>query len=313
MDLQTKVLYIFVDLILPMVIGFLFKQQHYLSEASFDTMIKVSMFLLYPVLSVLTFWVLPLSLEFIWLPILGVVMAVVGGAVAWWQARKKFADPKEIGGYIIAAILSNILTLGGLCVYILYGERAYAYTNLMQLLQTVIVFLFCYPLAQYYRSQSDHTPTQKAALLSVLFHRNQLPVLGLLMGIGLYLSGLERPAWIGAAVDPLVHISAWAALVPVGYSVMLSKIKEYGRVVADMVWIKFLVIPLITSLAAWFVIDDKVAFQSVIILSATPTAVSAVIAAKINEINVHVTMAAFIITTVLFLGVVFPVLFLFLS
>lgn len=313
MDLQTKVLYIFLDLILPMGIGFLLKQQQYLSEDFFDRMIKLSMFLLYPLLSVLTFWVLPLSLEFIWLPILGVVMVVVGGAVAWWQASKKFADPKEIGSYIIAAMLSNILTLGGLCVYILYGERGYAYTNLMQLLQTVILFLFCYPLAQYYRSQSDNTPAQQTTLFSVLFHRNQLPVLGLIMGIGLYLSGLERPAWIAATVDPLVHVSAWAALVPVGYSIMLSKIKEYGRAVADMVWIKFLVIPLVTSMAAWFVIEDKVAFRSVIILSSTPTAVSAVIAAKINDINVHVSMATFIITTVLFLGVVFPLLFLFLS
>ena len=52
---------------------------------------------------------------------------------------------------------------------------------------------------------------------------------------------------------------------------------------------------------------------SLFILAATPTAINAVVAARLYHLAVDLTVAAFLVTTLLFLIAVYPALFLFLS
>lgn len=77
-------------------------------------------------------------------------MSVIPGILAYPWAKKKYKNSIDQGSFILAAVLSNLLTLGGLAVFILYGEVGYAYTQLVVLFGNIVLFMVCFPLAQYF-------------------------------------------------------------------------------------------------------------------------------------------------------------------
>ena len=74
--------------------------------------------------------------------------------------------------------------------------------------------------------------------------------------------------------------------------------------------IKCIITPLLTLLIAGSVIGDAVAFRTLILLAAQPTAVNAVIAMKLFGLNLHLSVAAFVLSTAVYLCLVFPTIFL---
>lgn len=308
MDLKIKLLYFAVDLLVPISLGYLFSRKGWFSEKFFNSMVNYNMLLLYPLLSILSFWVLPFSLELLWLPVFGVLLCLIPGVIAYFTVKNKFSNMNDTGSYIISAILSNLGTLGGLCVFILYGETGFAYTQLVVLLQVVVIFLICYPLASYYHhsGQNANTPLPYSQLF---LNRNQLPVVGFGIGFLLYYLNIPRPAILGDIFNPLVHISAWTALIPVGHSIKFSAIHKYYSSTLDLVPIKFIATPLLTYVIAQLVFTDPIVIHSVLILACMPTAISAVMVVKIHDLNIHIANASFILTTALFLVVMYPLIF----
>jgi len=70
--------------------------------------------------------------------------------------------------------------------------------------------LGCFPTARYYQHQGSgqEGPALPLSFSALFFTRNQLPVLGLAIGLLLCLKGVPRPAIFGSLVNPLIHISA---------------------------------------------------------------------------------------------------------
>lgn len=308
MDISQKFLIFVADLLFPLAIGYWCKQNKRFNEAFFSRMITLNVLVLYPILSVLSFWVMHLNSELIWLPFLGIFTSIIAGLIAYPRARAKYASGLDQGSYILSAILSNQLTLGGLCVFIMYGETGFAYVQLIVLFYNLVTFLFCYPLAQYYR-QRNSLDGPGLSLKAILLNRNQLPVLGVFVGIFLYASGLSRPPWANEIFDPLVHIAAWTALIPVGYSAVFTEMKKYWRDMIDLSFIKFLVTPICTLLLGKLFIQDPIVLNTLVVVASTPTAINAVITVRLHDLNIHIAMAAFVLTTALFLFIVYPSLF----
>lgn len=311
LDITSKIIVSSLDLLLPIAVGYLLKHQSYLRDGFFNKMILNNILVVYPLLSFLCFWVLPLSHELIWLPVMGILMGLVPGIIATWRSRHKYSSPLDQGGYVMSAVLSNLGTIGGLCVFLLYGETGYAYQQLVVLSQYILMFMFCYPLAQnYYEKSQGNSHGNQVSIRSVLFSRNQLAVIGILLGVVLQLAEVPRPDAFSGVSSFLVHLGAWTALIPVGYSMDFARIRAHYRELADLAVIKFAISPLILYLIALFLIDNEIMRYSLLILSFTPTAVNAVITARLYQLNLHLTMAAFILTTLLFLIIIYPLLFL---
>lgn len=315
MDIKVKLAYIFVDLLLPLMLGYIARRRRLLSEKFCNTLIVINILGCCTALSVLSFWVLPLSLELIWLPWFGIVFSLIPGIVAYLFFAKKYKNGLDKASYLVSALLSNIGTLGGLCAFILYGETGFAYSQIVALMQNLVMFLFCFPLAQYYQQQSGQgdSEIQKITLSSLFLNRNQLPVVGLAVGMMFYIGGVPRPAILGEIFNPLIHISAWMALVPVGYSIKFSAMKQYYGSISDLVPIKFIVTPLIGYFIARQVFNDHVLLGTLLVLASVPTGINAVVTARLYNLNVHVSGAAFVLTTAIFLVIVYPILFFWLS
>jgi predicted permease len=310
MDVRLKLVYIFIDLLLPLMLGYFFRHKQYLSEKNCDRLIVFNILVISTALSILSFWNLPLTWELIWLPCFGILLSIIPGATAYLISKNKYDSSLEKGSYLASAILSNTGTLGGLCAYIIFGEAAFAYTQIVGLIQNLVLFLFCFPMAQYYKQQSCcEQEKQKLTFASLFLNRNQLPVVGLVIGIILCVSGVPRPAFFGAVFDPLVHIAAWTALIPAGYSINFSGMKEYYGSTFDLIPIKFIITPVLGYLLAQEVFNDQALLGTILILASVPTGINAIVTARLYGLNLHVSGAAFVLTTAVFLVLVYPILF----
>ena len=305
-----KLLIFGIDLILPLIVGYCCQYQKKLKDQFFNKMILNNILVVYPALSFLCFWILPLNFDLIWLPVMGLAMGLIPGLVAYFVAEKKFDDDLDRGSYVMSAILSNLGTLGGLCVFLLYGERGYGYQQLVVLFQYILMFMFCYPLAQYYYQRANSNGKIKGiSVRQVLLSRNQLAVVGIFCGAALQLAGIPRPHYLDGMAEFFVHFGAWTALIPVGYSMDFGKMKGYYYQLKELIAIKFIITPVAIYGLSHLIMTDKVMLNSILILASTPTAVNAVITSRIYDLNINISVAAFIVTTLIFLTVVYPGLF----
>ncbi len=172
MDVKLKLVYIFMDLLLPLMLGYFFRRRQYVSEKNCDRLIVFNILVISTALSILSFWNLPLKWELMWLPCFGILLSIIPGAAAYLRSKNKYESCLEKGSYLASAILSNTGTLGGLCAYIIFGEAAFAYTQIVGLVQNLVLFLFCFPMAQYYRQQSCYgEEKQKLTFVGHRFER----------------------------------------------------------------------------------------------------------------------------------------------
>ncbi|VBB09893.1 Hypothetical protein LUCI_5191 [Lucifera butyrica] len=313
MDVKIKILYFAFDLLVPLLLGYCCRRRHWFHEQVFDRMITVNILLITPVLALLSFWVLKPDWQLVWLPVLGVGVSIIPGIIAYRTSRRKYGSELDRGSYLLSAMLSNMGTLGGLCAFFLFGETGYAYTQLMTMFFNVVVFAFCFPLAQYCYMKEQKEGSLKLSLAAIVWNRNQLPVVGLAAGLTLLFLGWPRPAVLGAAFDPLVHISAWTQLIPVGYAINFSEMRKYYRGILDLIPIKFVVTPVIIYALARPIIKDTTVLYTALVLASTPPAINSVVTAKIHHLNVNIAMAAFILLTALFLTVIYPLFFWYLA
>lgn len=309
MDVQVKLFYFFADLILPLAAGYLCRRQNWFGNDFFAKMITFNIILLAPVLAILSFWTLKLDSQLIWLPVLGIMISIVPGLAAYGLSKHKFTHPWEQGSYILAASLSNQGTLGGLGAFFLYGEAGYAYTQLIAMFFNAMVFAFFFPMARYYYLKGQGKSNFKLNIFSIIFSWNQLPVVGLIIGVALPFFGVARPAVLGLVFDPLVHLSAWTMLMPVGQSIDFGEMRKYFRGILDLIPIKFLLTPAVIYGMGTLLVHDRQMLHTLLVIASTPPAINSVITAKIHSLNVDVAMAAFILLTAMYIILVYPVLF----
>ena len=311
MNIYIKLLYLVIDFGLPLILGYFLQRKELLSEALCKKVIGINLTVCGTGLSILSFWVLPLQPELLLLPLFGILVSLAPGLACYWISNKKYKAGADKASHIASAMLSNIGALGSLCAFILLGERGFAYTQIIALFQNLVFFLFCFPMAQYY-SQLDKTPgadNPKTTFSSLFFTRNQLPVIGMAIGILLYLGGVPRPASLGNLFTYLIHISAWMGMVPVGYSMNFAGMRAYYSSSIGLIPIKFILTPLVAYLVARNLFTDQVVLSSILIAASVPTGANTVVLARLYDLNLHIASAAFFTTTVIFLSVVYPILF----
>lgn len=310
MDIATKFTTLFVDMILPLMVGYGLRKISWNFERIFYWAITIGIVVLFPGMTAFSIWGLTPVFDLVWLPAFGVLLHIIPGGLALFWGRRKYGSSLDYGSYAISGFLSNHVTLGSLSAYILFGETGYAYTQMTLLFNSLLMFGFAYPLAQYYRKQHDHGSGMRINWKQIFFNRNQMPLVGMIIGIWLNWQGVARPVGLLPLFDWMIHFAAWTFLLPVGYSMDFSEVRHYWRDAVDITLIKCVITPVLTFAVASYLIGDKTAFRTLILLAAQPTAVNAVIAMKLFGLNLHLSVAAFVLSTAVYLILVFPAIFL---
>ena len=311
METTTKLFYLLTDLLLPLALGYYCRRRQWLSEDFCNKIIEINITLFCTVLALLSFWVMPLSASLLWLPFFGIFLSFLPALAGYWVVRGKYAEGPDKASYLASSMLSNMGSLGSLCTFFLFGEVGFAYNQLIAMFQNLVFFLFCIPMAYHYSQRwcSQTVCAEKTTLLSLFYNRKQLPVLGILAGMLLYAANIPRPDIFGDLSGLLIHISAWTALLPVGYSIQFTEMNHYYRAILDIVPVKFFFLPLVSYFIAGQLFTDPVLLGSILIAASCPVGINAVVLARLYDFNVHLASAAFFLTTAIFIIIVYPVIF----
>ena len=316
-ETSGRILYLFTDLLLPLVVGYLLHQKGLAGGRFIDGLIFVNIRFLITLLSLLSFWVLPITWELVWIPLFGALFVLLPLLISLPVALHRHKKPLNRGAYLISVMLANIGTIGGVCAFILYSEIGIAYSQLVGACQNVLLMLLCFPLAQYFHEKhvgvSRRHKMRWRDLRDKFLNWNQVGLLGMVAGAALNLCNIPRPDSVGPVFQWLVHISAWISLLPVGCLIDFHRAACYIPQVLDFIPLRFLVLPAVLWGSAHLAFSDPILLGSLLIFSAAPTAINAVITSQLYKLNVNLAIANFLLTTGLFLLVVFPLLYCFLS
>lgn len=306
-----RLVYVFTDLILPLIVGYFLHQRKFLPEGFTNWLIKFNVIVIYTLLTLLSFWVLPLSKELLYLFPFGALYVLVPGAIGALTFAKRHKSLLNRGAYVMSAMLSNIGTLGGVCAFILYNEEGFAYSQIIASCQNILVVLVCFPLAQWYHEK--HFDGNKVAhstnLLKSIFSVNQMSILGIAAGLILNANGIARPEFLSDIFQGLVHFGAWTALLPVGFLINFSHTKFYYTRVWDLAILRFLIMPVFIYFVSRIFFTDRILLNTLFTCAMAPTAINAVLASRLYQLNVNLAISSFIMTTAAFLLIIFPALF----
>lgn len=299
-----KMLSFFTSIILPLFVGYVLRKFAGVKKEKLDFLLVIQITVLIPVLVLLIFWEMELNKNMLLLPVLGFITPLISGAFGYLFSKNKFKDPLQKGSYIVSSILSNRGTIGGLTMFILFGEAGYAYVNIIILFAVIYVFFITYPIGNYYSSRAI---TQRQTFKAIIFRKTNLPILGILIGIFLNIFAGERPDFIAPWLNPYAKLIAWIALLPVGASISFNTVKKHIKKVWDISLIKFIIMPIITAAIAYPLIPDTQMATILVLVNTMPVAINSVVVSKLTKLDEDVSVSAFLLTTVIYLFVVFPI------
>ena len=312
-EINTRLIYLGTDLILPLIVGYLLYQRRLLSDAAVNLLIRINVVVFFTLLSLFSFWALPLTRDLVILPVFFAFIILFPGFISWRFLGRRFHSPIDRGTHLISALLSNIGTLGGICAYIIYGEPGFAYAQIGGACQNLILVLLAFPAAQYYyllhKNRGRSARLDGRAFLGLLISWNQLSLLGMAAGLLRNQFGAVRPPVLSSAFSYLIHISAWFAMLPVGSLINFRRARHFVYLTLDMIFLRFLLVPLVAYFAARLVISDPVIRNALVLFAGVPAAINATLTARLYHLNVDYTIAVFLVTTVLYLTVLFPAVF----
>lgn len=303
---------VFFDVFCPLATGYFLRRRNWMTMAQCNGMMLFNVVVLITVMNLLSFWILPLKGDLLLLPFLSLLVAFLSAGMMVPLCRHlSFVDR---GTLVVAAMLANIGTLAGICGYILYGELSFAYIQLFAVPQNILMVVLAFPLAQYYAARegsADGAAPLHFSLRELLFTRKQLGVAGVLIGLGLQLFQVERPVFVTDFFRLLVHIQAWIAFTPVGYTIDFQRAFRCLRQAVGLLPIRFLLVPLLICGASSLVVADPVILGTIFLAASAPVAINAVITAQLFHLDVDLAVAAFLETTLVYVAVLFPFAYIF--
>mgnify|MGYP006872971003 CR=1 FL=1 len=307
----SRIIFLVTDLIMPLVVGYFLHREKILSDKAANFLIKFNVRVVYTLLTLLSFWVLPITWDLVWLIPFGMLYVFVPGAIGALFARRH-KNLLNRGAYLMSAMLSNIGTLGGVCAFILYNETGFAYTQIIGSCQNILVVLVCFPLAQYYHSkhiEAAHEETEPISFRKMFLTWNQLSLVGIAIGLLLNFNGATRPEILSDLFQGLIHFGAWAAMLPVGYLINFSHAKYYFSRVWDLAILRFVIMPAFIYFVSRQIFTDKILLDTLFVCAMAPTAINAVLASRLYKLHVDLAVTSFLMTTAMFLLIIFPTFF----
>lgn len=312
---NLRLLFVLTDLIAPLAVGYYLHQRSLVSGEAINKLIRFNVICIYTVLSVLSFWVLPISWSLVIVPIFGFLLILLPGAIGTALFIRKFPSWLDRGAYIASAMLANIGTLGGVCAFILYDEQGFAYTQIIGTCQNILLVLVIFPMAQYCYMKHTHAIRKTNRLRSfcdMFFSWNQLSLVGMAAGLLLNAFGVARPAVLAPVFQGLVHIAAWIAMLPVGFLIDFHQVRQYAKRVRSLTLLRFVITPVIFGILIHLFVSDPVVQGTLLISAFCPTAINAVLTSRLYHLTTDLAVSSFVITTGAFLPIIFPALFFFL-
>lgn len=286
------------------IIGiYIFIVMGFLSKVSFKEKIDdktITLINVYFLQVFLTFWgllVRPVDITLLYAPSIYLFITLIILVVSALIAKKIFYEQKEYSIATVAALIGNTGNLGiPLCIAI-FGEESIPYTTVINLMNVFIV----YTIGVFYYSRGSFDV--KTSLLNIL----KLPILwAAFVAIALSVFGYRPDGVILNTLMMGAYASMTMQLFLFGIYMYGIKIKLISKKL--LLWViamKFLLIPALTFLVLLFVELNPMIKGVIFIEMLMPLAIANVNLASLYDCQAKTVTVLTLITSLLFLGVIF--------
>lgn len=310
-----RLLFIFIDVILPLAIGYYLHKYKLISINTCNLLLKLNIRFIMIITGLGSFWLIKIDQNLFLLVFVGIILiSALPGLLAFPYASHKIKNIRNSGAYLLSSMLSNTGILGGLCAYIAMGQLAYAYVQVIAMVQNIFTLSFCFPLAEYFHqkfiagSKAKFQPHWRSILLSW----NQIGLISMLVGAILNIYEIPRPDIFDPIFNASVHLGAWFGILPVGYLLNFKAARLYKYIALTIVPVRFFIIPILAYFSATFFTNDILLISVITLVSMCPIGINSVVVTQLYKLNTSIAEAIFLITTIIFIFIAYPLFLIFL-
>ncbi len=247
-------------------------------------------------------------------PVLEVFAILLGGFLALGASKILKLERRKTGSMFACGFFTNTLSIGGLVCFVFLGEMGFALVAFYRIFEEVMYYGVGFPMAKLYSTDTREKETWQDKLKRLGTDTFVLVSLSSLFTGGLLnLSGLKRPEVYQIINSILIPLGTLALLISIGLAMRIKTIQDYLRECIVISGIKFLIVPVILTLAAFLLgygeIDDGLPLKVVMILSAMPVAFTSLVPPSLYDLDIDLANSCWLFSTSL-LVVVLPVLYL---
>jgi predicted permease len=251
------------------------------------------------------------------LPLLLTALQVLAVPPALLIANRLKAGREEKGAILACSVFSNTgPTLGMFLCFVILGDRGLYLSGLSITLYTPVYYLVGFPLISLF-SPGSRMSVGDAFLALVKNPVAVVPISAMVIGLLLNLGGVPRPDLLNLIVTRyMTYVSVAGFSFAIGLGLDFQRSVRYLRHAFSVASIKFVYTPLtalcLLALFGYLRASDLLPARVIVLESAMPTAIMAVIMVKVFGLDEDMANAAWILTTILVIPLI-PLLFLMLG
>ena len=294
-----------------LLVGWVARETGLINESASAKIMRRTIVFLEPFLIVLIYWALDLTkLRVLIVMPLAASLVSVGALVAGRLVAQAVGhdDRRGRGSFVCCAMFSNVgLTMGSFIAFLLLKQQGLSMASLYAVYFLPFFFTIGMVVARRYSPNGKYTAWEMLAR----FLRDPIslaPNIAILMGlvVNLVTHG-HRPQILQHVTDGLVLVDVTIYFVAIGLSMRFGRILSYWRDCLGMSFVKFVATPIIGVGVGLLLgcpgIGGGVAMQVVVIQSAMPVAIFALVLCKLFDLDMDLANASWIFTTFATAGV----------
>ena len=313
MQTEVKFIVLWAVILIPFFAGSKIRSGLKSPQATAKKLIRINLFFLEPFILLWSIWGLKLNFDMIFLPLAGLSTVIIGYFTGKIFIKMVKLQGKTAASYLISSILANQgLSLGGFICYLIAGEQGLGLATIYVSYFLPFLFLFIFPYAKLASMQenSDSGTTKTLTLkkyAKLLFNFQNLPLAGILAALFLQMFRIDRPV-ISFNLDYLIFTDILLYYLTLGINFEIGHFSNGIKEQAVLAISKFIILPVITFIALYFIELDPLVETVIQVQSCMPAAIYSVISTILFDLDSKLNSGLFVVNSLLFLAVMLPAL-----
>lgn len=306
MNITDLYLKLFLAVVLPLIGGMLFSKKEWAARWS-SRLFALALYLFNTLIAFLAVWTAQLVNNAWILPFIVLIGWLLSMGIAYAAQSLMKHESKQRGAFLFSICLSNHgYTLLGIIALVVFGEAGLAQATYAQLLIVPFLILFCFPIARHFSDESTAGGLGQLLNDNIVDKRN-LPLLAMLAGLTLNMTGVERPAIFSSILPPTVYLGTVVSGFAVGLLFNASKIWKFRKENLFSLIYRSTFYPLFYIGAARWLNLSPLDTVILALFGIVPSAIFSNLIADLFKLDKDLANSIYIVSTTIFLVIILPI------
>ncbi len=290
----------------PFALGMLARKRLPGAPGFSKRLIRINLMTAEPLIILWSIWGLNLAREFIFLPIIGMALVLVGTIAGRFVVPLLGFAPRTRASFLISSSIANQgYPMGGFLCYLLMGEEGLGISFIFTAYFMFCVFFLLFPYAQKVSSQSTYS---LKFMKEFIINRQNMPIYAIMIALGLHALHIQRPD-VYFPIDILLLISIGIGYLSLGCNFNFTDMRTTYRAHLSLAGIKFLIVPVVAFIIVEIMHLEGNLKAVILLESFMPAAVYSVVTSVLFDLDAELSSSLFVCNTLIFLFLVLPVVF----